>query len=131
MIKKTVALCLGFILAGCAHGPFFWSRPGAGPADFQVDHDECFKATTIGYGIGSEKAYRACLASKGWTRSRTNSGLPDDKHFRGVESDEGFARSLSQEEHREQLLKEQHQRAADELACARPPASRPPGLVCR
>jgi hypothetical protein len=65
MIKRTVALSLGLLLAGCAHGPFFWSRPGVGLADFQVDHAECFKAATIGYGIGSEKAYKALLRFEG------------------------------------------------------------------
>jgi hypothetical protein len=128
---KRSAIVVVLFLSGCAHGPFFWSRFGAGPADFQVDHAECFKAATIGYGVGSEKAYKACLTSKGWSRSRTEDGLPNDRHFRGVEGDDEFARSMSQDEHRQQLLKEQQQRAADELACARPPASRPPGLVCR
>jgi hypothetical protein len=120
---SAATLALALIVAGCAHGPFFWSRAGSVSSDFQADHAECFKAATIGYGIGAEKTYKACLTSKGWTRSRTADGLPDDKHFRGVEGDDEFARSLTPEEHREQLLKEQQQGAADELACSRPPAS--------
>ena len=101
MIRRAILL-LALLLAGCANGPFFRSRPGGGSTDFQADHAECFKAATIGYGIDSKKAYKACLSSKGWSRSRTGDGLPDEKHFRRGEGDDEFARIMSQEEHRQQ-----------------------------
>jgi len=71
------------------------------------------------------------MASKGWTRTQTQNGLPDDRHFRGIEGDDEFARVKTQEELRDELEREQQQRAADDLACSRPRASRPPGVVCR
>jgi hypothetical protein len=39
------------VLAACASGPHFWTRPGAGRADFDRDHSVCFKETTIGPGV--------------------------------------------------------------------------------
>ncbi|MGH7305600.1 MAG: hypothetical protein ACRELZ_20135 [Candidatus Rokuibacteriota bacterium] len=122
---------VGVALVGCGIGPHFWTRPGAALPDFERDHGGCFKDATIGYGVGSEKAYKACMASKGWTRTQTETGLPDDRHFRGVEGDEEFARPLTQQEQRDRLQREQPRRASDDLACRGPRASRPPGLVCR
>lgn len=122
---------VGVALVGCGSGPHFWTRSGAALPDFERDHGVCFKAATIGYGVGSEKAYKACMTSKGWTRAQTETGLPDDRHFRGVEDDEEFARPLTQQEQRDRLRREQPPRAADDMACRGPRASRPPGLVCR
>ena len=59
---------------------------------FNTDHAECVKGTTIGYGVGSEQAYKACMRTKGWTRVQGRGGrLPDVPHFRGIEGDDEFA----------------------------------------
>ena len=136
MIWRSLApaLFLG-LLASCAGGPVFWTRPGASLADFEVDHGVCFKDATIGYGIGSEKTYKACMVSKRWSRARTSSGLPDAAHFRGPEEDDEFAAPLSQEQARERILKdEKWQRSfretGDQARCSQPAATRPPGLIC-
>jgi hypothetical protein len=91
-VKAAIAVLISVILAGCASGPFFWTRADATPEAFNTDHAECAKVATIGYGVGSEKAYKACMSQKGWTRVRGRGGQPPDvPHFRGIEGDDEFA----------------------------------------
>jgi hypothetical protein len=65
------------LVAGCANGPIYWTRAGATEDVFLTDHTPCFKTATIGYGVGNEQAYKACMQSKSWTRiSGTGSQPP-------------------------------------------------------
>lgn len=71
---------------------FLGTRAGATPEVFNTDHAECLKGATIGYGVGSEQAYKACMRTKGWTRIQgRGSQAPDLPHFRGIEGDDEFA----------------------------------------
>ena len=92
---RTNCLCVmlvAILFQGCASGPFFWTRSDATPEAFNADHAECVKGTTIGYGVGSEQAYKACMSQKGWTRIQGRGGRPPDvPHFRGIEGDDEFA----------------------------------------
>lgn len=82
------------LLAGCANGPWYWTRPDATDALFLADHEPCFKAAYIGYGAGSEAAYKGCMVSKGWTRVQgTGSQPPSVPYFRGPEGDDEFRSS--------------------------------------
>jgi hypothetical protein len=58
MIGGTLGLLLAFLLAGCPNGSIYWTRPDATPETFVADHKPCFEAATVGYGVGSEKAYK-------------------------------------------------------------------------
>ena len=82
---------VALLAAGCASGPFYWTRLNATRDVFLADHQPCFDAATIGYGVGSEQAYKACMRSKGWTRVQgTGSQYPTVPHFRGPEGDDEF-----------------------------------------
>src|SRR5882724_3377242 len=79
------------LLVGCANGPWYWTRPGTTDAMFLADHQPCFETATIGYGAGSEAAYKGCMRSKGWTRVQgTGSQYPTVPHYRGPEGDDEF-----------------------------------------
>ena len=57
MSRLSIASVLGvLVLAGCASGPHYWTKPDATRELFLADHTPCFKDATIGYGVGSEKA---------------------------------------------------------------------------
>ena len=77
-VKASIALFLSVVLAGCASGAFFWTRADATPEAFNTDHAECAKGAMIGYGVGSEKAYKACMSQKGWTRVQGSGNQPPD-----------------------------------------------------
>jgi len=88
LLGLTVMLSM---FAGCASGEIYWTRPGATEATFLSDHTPCFKTAYVGYGIGNEQAYKACMRSKGWTRVQgTGSQPPDVPYFRGPEADDEF-----------------------------------------
>jgi hypothetical protein len=90
-VKLGVSTLTLLALGGCANGPIYWTRPGATPDTFLADHKPCFQTTTMGYGVGSERAYKACMRSKGWTRVQgTGSEFPKEPHFRGPEGDDEF-----------------------------------------
>ena len=90
-MKSGVLTLELLVLVGCASGPHYWTKPEATPESFLADHAPCFKGATIGYGIGSEKAYKACMLQKGWTRIQgTGSQFPAVPHFRGPEGDDEF-----------------------------------------
>jgi hypothetical protein len=71
---KRLAVIASLLLVGCASGPFYWTRSNATPESFLADHAPCFKTATVGYRVGSEKAYKACMLSKGWTRIQGRGG---------------------------------------------------------
>ena len=80
------------LFAGCANGPIYWTRVGATEDVFLADHTPCFRVAYVGYGVGNEQAYKACMQSKGWTRiSGTGSQPPKVPHFRGPEGDDDFS----------------------------------------
>jgi hypothetical protein len=78
-------------LAGCLNGPMYWTRVNATPQQFLADHHPCFDSALIGHGVGSEKAYKACMVQKGWIRTQGGGAEPPDvPYFRGPEDDEEF-----------------------------------------
>ena len=111
-----------FLLSGCASGPFFWTRPDSDLTAFHRDHEVCFQTL-------SGKGYRNCLMSRGWTRVQTASGLPDESHFRGPESDEDFRAPKSQDEIADATKQEQ---ALDQCRGTRDPVRSPmqASVVC-
>jgi hypothetical protein len=93
MKPGVVAMLFALMLAGCASGPHYWTKPGATAEMFKADHDECARGAAVGYGIGSERAYKACLSQKDWVRIQGRGTQPPDvPHFRGIEGDDEFAR---------------------------------------
>jgi hypothetical protein len=118
------------LLAGCGSGPYYWTKPGATPESFATDHGPCFKDATIGYGVGSEKAYKACMLQKGWTRIQGYANAPPSvPHFRGPEDDDEFTVS-SPGELMERTKAEQSKGRATDPRCDQPRNMRPPGIVC-
>jgi hypothetical protein len=96
MIGGTLGLLLAFLLAGCPNGSIYWTRPDATPETFVADHKPCFEAATVGYGVGSEKAYKP--SQKGWTRIQgTGSQPPGVPYFRGPEGDDEFTVAAAEE----------------------------------
>jgi len=93
----TRAAILALLLAGCANGPWYWTRAGATPELFLQDHEPCFKAASLGYGAGSEYAYKGCMREKGWGRVQgSGSQYPTVPHFRGPEDDDEFTERYNQ-----------------------------------
>jgi len=128
-MRFTVLVIL--LLAGCASGPFYWTKPGATDETFLADHAPCFKDATIGYGVGSEKAYKACMASKGWTRIQGSANAPPNvPHFRGPEGDDEFTAASPDELMQKSLMEQRKGRANEDPRCERSPGNRPPGLAC-
>lgn len=128
-MRVWVALLLlnVLVLAGCLNGPIYWTKPGATPDSFLADHQPCFKEATIGYGVGSEQAYKACMRSKGYTRVQgRGTGTPDVPFFRGPEADDEFTATSQETLMAELEFKRQTQR---EL-CAPSESDRPRGTVC-
>jgi len=120
-MRVTVLALL--LLAGCASGPYYWTKPGATAEMFKADHEECARGAAVGYGIGSERAYKACLSQKNWTRIQGRGTQPPDvPHFRGIEGDDEFARS-SPEQLKDQLESERmsgrERYTGDAYQCAR------------
>jgi hypothetical protein len=92
-LKRIALVAAALLVASCAGtGPIYWTRPAATPEIFRADHEPCFRDATIGYGIGSEKAYKACMLQKGWTRVQGFyvNEAPTVPHFRGPEGDDEF-----------------------------------------
>jgi hypothetical protein len=73
-------------LAGC--GKFYWTKPGSTLEDFERDSTECARATSVNptaaaVGNVNMKAYRACLAQRGYVRDQHVMPPPDA--YRGFE----------------------------------------------
>jgi hypothetical protein len=85
-------ICAAAILvAGCANGPWYWTRSNATRDVFLADHQPCFDAAYLGYGAGNEQVYKGCMRSRGWARVQgTGSQYPTVPHFRGPEGDDEF-----------------------------------------
>jgi len=123
------AVLAALLLAGCASGPFYWTKPRATSESFLADHAPCFKDATIGYGVGSEKAYKACMSSKGWARVQGSANAPPTApHFRGPEGDDEFT-TASPDELMQKSRMEQNMGRRDPR-CDHPRHARPPGTVC-
>jgi hypothetical protein len=87
---RWAVLGCALFLTGCG-GMHYWTKPNATTKAFLADHEPCFKDATIGYGVGSEKAYKACMTEKGWVRVQGYvNGPPTVPHWRGPEDDESF-----------------------------------------
>jgi hypothetical protein len=85
-----LVIVLGLLLVGC--GKHYWGKPGASADDFTRDSNECARSNAMymsankDYGIVHAELYRACLQSRGWTRTQHHD--PPLGWFRGIESDE-------------------------------------------
>jgi len=91
-VRPSRALITSVLIAGCASGEIYWTRSGATEDAFLADHAPCFRTAYVGYGVGNEQAYKACMRSKGWTRIQgTGSQAPAGPYFRGPEEDDDFA----------------------------------------
>lgn len=127
MFRVMLSLATLFFIAGCATGPMYWTRPDATAPLFRVDNQQCFDAAYLGYGTGNEQTYKACMRSKGWTRTQgTGVADPEGAFFRGPEGDDEFV-PIDQEQF---VARIRAQRRVDDGMCARPRLSRPPGYVC-
>jgi len=84
----VVVAGLAVTLSGCR---YYWFKPGSTAEMFGRDSEACLQdaraasPTTQKYGVVNEQVYRACLASKGYERQKTQAG--PDKH-RGYEFDD-------------------------------------------
>ena len=133
-MQRFAVIALGLLcVAGCASGPHYWTKPGATSEMFLADHTPCFKDATIGYGVGSEKVYKACMLQKGWTRIQgINNQPPKEPHFRGPEGDDEFTTS-SPDELMQRTLTEQQGvgHVGRDPRCDQPRNARAAGTVCR
>jgi hypothetical protein len=101
----------GLLCAGC--GQWYWTKADATLQTFLTDHEPCFKTATIGYGVGSEAAYKACMRSHGWSRVQESAVSEHEQladgswrvthhpYFRGPEDDDSF-RDTDQARYRNQ-----------------------------
>jgi len=129
-VRFAIVSLVLLLLAGCGSGPHYWTKSGATPESFATDHGPCFKDATIGYGVGSEKAYKACMLQKGWTRIQGSANAPPSvPHFRGPEDDEDF-KAASPEELMEKTRMERDAGPRDPR-CDQPRHTRAPETVCR
>lgn len=123
------------LLAGCASGPHYWTRQDASEPIFQSDHESCFKAAYVGYGVGNEQAYKGCMRSKGWERIQGRAGqVPTIPYYRGPEGDDDFT-TLSSDERKVQMRQDAGRAMTpEEYQCARARRTMsqrpPPGVVC-
>jgi hypothetical protein len=82
---------VGALLAGCR---YYYTKPGAGYADFSEDHHACVKDVGVPSSDGhrafvSATAYRGCMKMRGWAREeRPELGAG---WFRGLEDDDVVA----------------------------------------
>lgn len=79
-------LLIAASLSGC--GKHYWGKPGASQQQFERDNAECAKESAptpsaVAYGIVYERLYRACLATRGWTREQHVN--PPPGWYRGIE----------------------------------------------
>jgi hypothetical protein len=80
----------GLLLVSC--GKHYWSKPGAGPADFQRESGECARENAVqtsankDYGIVIADLYKGCLKARGWQRAQQFEPPPAG-WFRGIEED--------------------------------------------
>ena len=92
LAPKTLGLAVmaGLLLVGC--GKHYWSKPGAGPADFQRESTECARENAVqvsankDYGIVIADLYKNCLKGRGWQRAQQFEPPPAG-WFRGIEED--------------------------------------------
>ena len=76
-------------LAGSGCTAFYWSKPGSTPEQFAIDNEDCVRQAApspavIGYGVMVQEAYRGCLRSRGYVRSKQYEPVPPG-FYRGVE----------------------------------------------
>jgi hypothetical protein len=123
MTTRIAGAFLAVLLAGCASGPHYWTKPGATAEMFKADHEDCVRGATIGYGVGSERAYKACLSQKDWVRIQGRGTQPPSvPHFRGIEGDDEFAQSAP-EQLKDQMQRDQGREriSGEAYQCARGP----------
>jgi len=89
---RTLAAVAGatlvtFALSGCT--AFYWSKPGTTQEQFTMDNQDCAKEAAptpaaVNYGVIVQDVYRACLAKRGYTRSKEYKPVPAG-YYRGIE----------------------------------------------
>src|SRR5262245_56067373 len=85
-----LTIIVGLLLVGC--GKHYWSKAGAGPADFQRESSECARENAVqtsankDYGIVIADLYKDCLKARGWQRAQQFEPPPAG-WFRGIEED--------------------------------------------
>ena len=89
-LRLGLIVGVGLLLVGC--GKHYWSKAGAGPADFNRESAECARENSVqmtankDYGIVIADLYKMCLRSRGWVRAQQFDPPPPD-WFRGIEDD--------------------------------------------
>jgi hypothetical protein len=111
MKTRLLIFVAALLCAGC--GQWYWTKADANLETFLADHEPCFKQATIGYGVGSEAAYKACMRSHGWSRVQESAVSEHEQladgtwrvinhpYFRGPEDDDEF-RETDQARYRSQ-----------------------------
>ena len=87
MLALTFAAVLISLTGGCT--AFYWSKPGATSEQFTRDSQECAREaaptpSSGRYGVVVQDAYRGCLQTRGYVRSKQWEPAPAG-HFRGIE----------------------------------------------
>jgi hypothetical protein len=89
-LRLGLTVGIGLLLVGC--GKHYWSKPGAGPSDFNRESAECARENSVqmtankDYGIVIADLYKMCLKSRGWNRAQQLEPPPGG-WFRGIEED--------------------------------------------
>ncbi len=93
MTRRSLTLILLLALSSAGCGKFYWQasgrESGRDPYEFVKDNTTCIADATSKYEA-SERVYRRCMRAHGWERVQTN--YPNDRQFRGPESEEDFFR---------------------------------------
>jgi hypothetical protein len=87
----VIWVVVALLVVGC--GKHYWSKPGAGFADFSHDSTACARENALyssadrNYGIVRLELYRACLKGRGWARAQHVEPIAGG-WFRGIEDDD-------------------------------------------
>jgi hypothetical protein len=86
-LALTSAAVLISLMGGCT--AFYWSKPGATSEQFTRDSQECAREaaptpSSGRYGVVVQDAYRGCLQTRGYVRSKQWEPVPPG-YFRGIE----------------------------------------------
>jgi len=87
-LRVLLVIALAVQLESCAR--YYWTKPGSTVVEFAKDSQECVRAssptqnpTVVGIET-NDKAYRACLSARGYTREKKLEPVSTG-WYRGVE----------------------------------------------
>lgn len=89
-LRLALSVGIGLLLVGC--GKHYWTKPGAGPSDFNRESADCARENSVqmtankDYGIVIADLYKMCLKSRGWNRAQQFEPPPAG-WYRGIEED--------------------------------------------